>query len=87
MNRYSSRSGELMLGFVAGMTLGYAVALLMAPDRGTGTREALKNRGLNLLDKLLGQFEGQLGRLESSLPRLGRRREAAAYDGGGTDGY
>jgi gas vesicle protein len=60
MKHQNKQNAEVLLGFVAGMSLGYAISLLLAPDSGSGTRERLKSTGLNLLDQVLGRLEGTL---------------------------
>jgi gas vesicle protein len=62
MASVNSKNAEVLLGFVAGMSLGYGIALLFAPEAGSGTRERLRSGTLNTFDTLLARVENLLER-------------------------
>lgn len=62
MLNVNQKNAEVLLGFVAGMSLGYGIALLLAPEAGTNTRERLRSGALNQFDSLLARVENLLER-------------------------
>ena len=56
-------SGKVLLGVLAGIAVGALVGTLLAPEKGSDTRQKLADKG----DDLLEDFKGQFGDLISSL--------------------
>jgi len=50
------KSSKILLGFVVGATVGVALGILFAPDKGTETRRKIVEQGDDLADNLKGKI-------------------------------
>jgi gas vesicle protein len=50
-------TGKVILGVLAGVATGAAIALLFAPDKGTETRRKISQKGKDLTDELKEKIE------------------------------
>jgi gas vesicle protein len=50
------KTAKVMLGMLAGAAAGALAGVLMAPDKGSATRESLKRKGSGALDDVKGKF-------------------------------
>jgi gas vesicle protein len=49
-------SGKVLLGVLGGVAVGALIGVLFAPDKGSNTRQKIKDTGLGYADDLKGKF-------------------------------
>jgi gas vesicle protein len=50
------KSGKLILGLIAGISIGVVAGILLAPDKGSRTRRKLMDKGENYLDDMKEKY-------------------------------
>ena len=51
------KTGKVVLGTVAGLALGAIASILFAPEKGSVTRQQIKDKGDDFVDKLKSKFD------------------------------
>jgi len=68
--KYIMSTGKIILGTLAGITLGAIAGVLFAPEKGSTTRKQIKDKGDGYIDDLhskLDEFSNSLaGKLETT---------------------
>jgi len=50
------KSGKLILGLLAGLSIGVVAGILLAPDKGSRTRRKLMEKGEDYLDEMKDKY-------------------------------
>ena len=52
------RTGKVLLGTLAGLTIGAIAGILFAPEKGSTTRKQIMDKGDDFVDKIKSKFDG-----------------------------
>ncbi len=63
-------SGKLLLGVLAGAATGALLGVLLAPDKGTATRQKISKNSGQLADKVKGKFNQFVDNLSEEFSKV-----------------
>ncbi|HRN99483.1 MAG TPA: YtxH domain-containing protein [Flavobacterium sp.] len=73
--------GKVLLGVLAGVAVGTALGVLMAPDKGSETRKKLAKKGNDYTDGLKKTVSNLRGRYNDTIDQVSSKLETAAANG------
>ncbi len=79
-NRSGNNNSKLLLGVLAGAAAGALAGLLLAPDKGSVTRNNILTRGRNTVDSLKGQVNDIVDKVSENY--LSGNEESGRYERG-----
>ncbi len=71
------KSGEILLGVLAGAAVGAAIGILFAPDKGSVTRKKITSKGEDYLEDLENKFQEIVDGVNNQINKL--KEEAQKY--------
>jgi gas vesicle protein len=74
-------TSKILLGFIAGATVGAAIGILFAPDKGTETRRKISEQGNDLADNLKSKFTDIVDGVKEKFSSLKTEGEDVAEKG------
>ncbi len=69
------KSENFITGIFVGVVAGLAVGILLAPDKGSETRQKILDKGGDLADKVKNKVGGYVDEAERKLNRAGNKTE------------
>ncbi|MEL7585730.1 MAG: YtxH domain-containing protein [Prolixibacteraceae bacterium] len=70
-----SRTTNVMVGFLAGAAAGMLAGVLLAPDKGSGTRKKIKNKMQDVTGNIAATISDQIDFLEDQIKSLRKNAE------------
>jgi gas vesicle protein len=64
------KSGEVLLGVLAGAAVGAAIGILFAPEKGSVTRKKITTRGEDYLENLESKFQEIVDGVNKQIDKL-----------------
>lgn len=74
-------TGKIVLGTLAGIAIGAAIGVLMAPDKGSETRKKILKKKGELTDNLKDKYEGLKDKYNNAIDGAANKLESLAQKG------
>lgn len=74
-------TGKILLGTLAGVAIGAAVGILLAPDKGSETRKKISRKGNEYKDGLKEKFDGLKDKYNSAVDGVTNKLESFSSRG------
>jgi gas vesicle protein len=75
------KTGKVVLGTVAGLALGVIASILFAPEKGSLTRQQIKDKGDDYVDKLKSKFDDFFDSLKEKFESTKKDADSLAEKG------
>jgi|SRR5690606_15009896 gas vesicle protein len=74
-------NGKVLMGALAGVAIGAALGVLLAPDKGAETRKKIAKKGGEYKDGLKKTYENLRGKYNDTIDQVASKIETAAANG------
>lgn len=78
-------SEKVLLGVLAGITVGATLGILFAPDKGSATRDKISQKSHDYVDELGGKFNDVVKTLTEKIETLSEETRLLAHNGKTSD--